>query len=271
MALPARGPRMLHNYAGYARSRTLASTTLDGSACQACAHSRLVGEGSPCGSPGANDALWRKRRKRPPKVPLGEGGEHLHDWMVELKAWSEAAGMEAARRTRAAPSWWRSTNVGAEIMGRGKFGPAGRGPWATIRGAAGGARIRPSIRRRADASSRTGPTRHRPSSAADPAAVPDGAVPSAARRGRAGWPRPVRVGSAAASGVAASCDPRGPTSPRPGNGRSTCGRWCGSPPCASGLGDGPAVDRDAGHQQAPTEQVETSGTMAMRASSTVGC
>lgn len=26
--------------------------------------------------------------------PLGEGGERLHDWLVELKAWRELAGIE---------------------------------------------------------------------------------------------------------------------------------------------------------------------------------
>src|SRR5918992_383515 len=30
------------------------------------------------------------------EYPLGEGGERLHDWLVELKSWREHAGMEAA-------------------------------------------------------------------------------------------------------------------------------------------------------------------------------
>jgi dihydrofolate reductase len=62
--------------------------------------------------------------------PLGEGGEQLHQWVFELKAWREPHGMEggednASNRVVAG----ENANVGAEIMGRGKFGPASRGPW----------------------------------------------------------------------------------------------------------------------------------------------
>src|SRR3954451_11164228 len=50
--------------------------------------------------------------------PLGEGGEHLHDWLVALKAWREAQGMtggeENISNTIVAEE---NTNVGAEIMG----------------------------------------------------------------------------------------------------------------------------------------------------------
>jgi dihydrofolate reductase len=62
--------------------------------------------------------------------PLGEGGEGLHDWLVQLRAWREAAGMEGGEVNASDPVV-RGThaNVGAEVMGRGKFGPAGRGPW----------------------------------------------------------------------------------------------------------------------------------------------
>ena len=28
------------------------------------------------------------------EIPLGEGGEALHDWVIALKAWREQAGME---------------------------------------------------------------------------------------------------------------------------------------------------------------------------------
>ena len=62
--------------------------------------------------------------------PLGVGGEHLHDWMVELRAWREPQGMDGgevnANTVVVAEAF---ANVGAEIMGRGKFGPATRGPW----------------------------------------------------------------------------------------------------------------------------------------------
>jgi dihydrofolate reductase len=62
--------------------------------------------------------------------PLGEGGEQLHEWAFELQAWREPHGIEggednASNRVMAN----ENSNVGAEIMGRGKFGPANRGPW----------------------------------------------------------------------------------------------------------------------------------------------
>ena len=62
--------------------------------------------------------------------PLGEGGERLHDWVVPLKAWRQPSGMEGGKEN-ASSSVVREVyaNVGAEIMGRGKFGPPSRGPW----------------------------------------------------------------------------------------------------------------------------------------------
>ena len=62
--------------------------------------------------------------------PLGEGGEGLHDWVVPLKAWRERAGMEGGEENvSTAVVRDEFANVGAEIMGRGKFGPPSRGPW----------------------------------------------------------------------------------------------------------------------------------------------
>jgi dihydrofolate reductase len=62
--------------------------------------------------------------------PLGEGGEGLHDWLVELKSWREHAGMEGGVENTSNDVFSEEIrNVGAEIMGRGKFGPAARGPW----------------------------------------------------------------------------------------------------------------------------------------------
>ena len=62
--------------------------------------------------------------------PLGEGGEHLHDWLVELRSWREGAGMEGGVENVSDGVFGEAiANVGAEIMGRGKFGPASRGPW----------------------------------------------------------------------------------------------------------------------------------------------
>jgi dihydrofolate reductase len=62
--------------------------------------------------------------------PLGDGGERLHDWVVALKAWREASGMEGGEENASSRVVREEyANVGAEIMGRGKFGPAGRGSW----------------------------------------------------------------------------------------------------------------------------------------------
>jgi dihydrofolate reductase len=62
--------------------------------------------------------------------PLGEGGERLHEWIFGLKAWREPHGMlggEDNASNRVVTE--ANSNVGAEIMGRGKIGPASRGPW----------------------------------------------------------------------------------------------------------------------------------------------
>jgi dihydrofolate reductase len=62
--------------------------------------------------------------------PLGEGGEALHDWVVELKAWREPHGREGGEENVSTPVIEEANaDVGAEIMGRGKFGPPGGGPW----------------------------------------------------------------------------------------------------------------------------------------------
>ena len=62
--------------------------------------------------------------------PLGEGGEGLHDWVLELKAWREPHGREGGEVNESSAILEEALdNVGAEIMGRGKFGPPGGGPW----------------------------------------------------------------------------------------------------------------------------------------------
>ena len=62
--------------------------------------------------------------------PLGEGGEELHNWLVALTSWREQAGMDGGEENVSNDVFAEATaNVGAEIMGRGKFGPATRGPW----------------------------------------------------------------------------------------------------------------------------------------------
>jgi dihydrofolate reductase len=61
--------------------------------------------------------------------PLGEGGEQLHDWVVELKAWREPHGEEGGEENASTPIVEEEkANVGAEIMGRGMFGPPSGGP-----------------------------------------------------------------------------------------------------------------------------------------------
>jgi dihydrofolate reductase len=62
--------------------------------------------------------------------PLGEGGEQLHEWVFELKAWREPHGKQGGEENASnAVVEEENANVGAEIMGRGKFGPPGGGPW----------------------------------------------------------------------------------------------------------------------------------------------
>jgi dihydrofolate reductase len=61
--------------------------------------------------------------------PLGEGGEALHDWVVAQKAWREQHGLEGGEVNASSPVLEEAlADVGAEIMGRGKFG-GGPGPW----------------------------------------------------------------------------------------------------------------------------------------------
>ena len=61
--------------------------------------------------------------------PLGENGESLHEWAFATKAWREPHGEEGGEENASnAVLEEAHANVGAEIMGRGKFG-GGPGPW----------------------------------------------------------------------------------------------------------------------------------------------
>ena len=62
--------------------------------------------------------------------PLGVGGEDLHSWVIPLKEWREPHGMEGGEQNASSDVVReRVANVGAEVMGRGMFGPPGGGPW----------------------------------------------------------------------------------------------------------------------------------------------
>jgi dihydrofolate reductase len=62
--------------------------------------------------------------------PLGIGGERLHDWVVALRAWRERHGLEGGEVNASSALVEQAlAHVGAEIMGRGKFG-GGPGPWS---------------------------------------------------------------------------------------------------------------------------------------------
>jgi dihydrofolate reductase len=61
--------------------------------------------------------------------PLGEGGEQLHDWAIELAAWREEHGRDGGEVNASTEVVKGGTeNVGAQLMGRGMFG-GGPGPW----------------------------------------------------------------------------------------------------------------------------------------------
>jgi dihydrofolate reductase len=63
------------------------------------------------------------------EVPLGEGGERLHEWVVGLRSFRERHGMEGGE-TNAADELLRESvdRSGATIMGRRMFS-GGAGPW----------------------------------------------------------------------------------------------------------------------------------------------
>jgi dihydrofolate reductase len=62
--------------------------------------------------------------------PLGEGGEQLHEWVVGLEAWRKPHGKEGGEVNESTKVVEEAqANIGAEIMGRGKFGPPAGGPW----------------------------------------------------------------------------------------------------------------------------------------------
>ena len=60
--------------------------------------------------------------------PLGEGGEQLHEWALELEAWRKPHGREGGVVNASTEVMEESLkNIGATVMGRNMFG--GEGPW----------------------------------------------------------------------------------------------------------------------------------------------
>ncbi len=67
------------------------------------------------------------------EAPFGHAGERLHEWMVATRFFHTmtgetggSAGVDNVFAERHEPG------IGAEIMGRGKFGPPQQGPWTDI-------------------------------------------------------------------------------------------------------------------------------------------
>ena len=63
------------------------------------------------------------------EVPLGEGGEQLHEWVITLAAWRKQHGLEGGEVNANSGVLEESLdNIGATVMGRNMFG-GGPGPW----------------------------------------------------------------------------------------------------------------------------------------------
>ena len=67
------------------------------------------------------------------EAPFGHAGERLHEWMFATRFWhdmvGEPGGSTGVDHVFAAR---HEVNIGAEIMGRGKFGPPQAGPWTGV-------------------------------------------------------------------------------------------------------------------------------------------
>jgi dihydrofolate reductase len=60
------------------------------------------------------------------KDPLGEGGERLHEWVLATEGWRRQHGYEGGERNiDSAVAEQLTEGIGASIMGRNMFGPAG--------------------------------------------------------------------------------------------------------------------------------------------------
>lgn len=65
--------------------------------------------------------------------PFGHAGERLHEWMFATRFWHDMVGEGGGSEgiDNAFAGRHESAGIGAEIMGRGKFGPQ-TGPWTDI-------------------------------------------------------------------------------------------------------------------------------------------
>jgi dihydrofolate reductase len=65
-------------------------------------------------------------------APFGHAGERLHEWMFATRFWASMMGEEGGNvGIDDAFAERHSIGIGAEIMGRGKFGPQ-TGPWTDV-------------------------------------------------------------------------------------------------------------------------------------------
>ena len=66
-------------------------------------------------------------------APFGHAGERLHEWMFSTRFWRSMVG-EPGGSTGVDHAFAEQNvlHIGAEIMGRGKFGPPQLGPWNSV-------------------------------------------------------------------------------------------------------------------------------------------
>ena len=66
-------------------------------------------------------------------APFGHAGERLHEWMFSTRFWRSMVG-EPGGSTGVDHAFAEQNvlHIGAEIMGRGKFGPPQSGPWNSV-------------------------------------------------------------------------------------------------------------------------------------------
>ena len=65
--------------------------------------------------------------------PFGHAGQRLHEWMMATRFWHEIVGEPGGSRgVDDVFAEQHSVGFGAEIMGRGKFGPPQGGPWTGL-------------------------------------------------------------------------------------------------------------------------------------------